>query len=82
MTLRSITVLAGTTAFAVVLAIATSLSFNGDSAVGERGNGFLPGLAQKAAEISAIKVEDGKSVVMPRIEKAINSSTRPASQPR
>ena len=80
MTLRSFSVLAGTTAFAVVLAIATSLSFNSDSAVGERGNSFLPGLAQKATKISTIKVTDGNSIVTLKREgdRFIDASGFPA----
>lgn len=63
MTLRSLTVLAGTTALAVVLAVASSFTINSSSAVSERGKNLLPRLASQADEIMTIKIDDGKKPV-------------------
>ena len=63
MTLRSFLVLAGATAFAVVLAVSSTLTFRTDNAVSERGKAFLPGLAARIGDVATITVQDGAQTV-------------------
>lgn len=57
MTMRSLAILGSATALAVVLAVATSFSWNTRDAVSERGSALLPGVAKQVGDIAQISID-------------------------
>lgn len=66
MTLKSLALLGSTTACAVVLAISTSISWSSNDVISDRGNPFVPSVADHVNDIHVISVEDaaGKSKIV------------------
>ena len=59
MTLKSLSLLGGTTACAVALAITTSISWSSSDTLSERGKTFSPSVAEQVDQIDVIKIDDG-----------------------